>query len=209
MKTHNPGRPLETDSNAAPSRERLDGLPARLRTVREERGWTLQSAAQRAQVSVAHLSRIETGERQPSIATLVSLATSYDVPTGVLLGDRLGGGPDPVIRGKDAQTRTGNGLIFTSLSRIDSASRLQALKVVVMADRPRTDYVTHPGEEWIYVQSGSLVLDLDGQAMQLAVGDAAQFDATTPHLLAAANDTDAEILLVVSQASFPVSRGHQ
>lgn len=78
-----------------------------------------------------------------------------------------------------------------------------------MADRPRTDYVTHPGEEWIYVQSGSLVLDLDGQTTQLAVADAAQFDATTPHLLAAANDADAEILLVVSQASFPVSRVHQ
>ena len=42
-------------------------------------GLTLEQLAQRAELSTAHLSRLESGERQPSVAALLSLARALGV----------------------------------------------------------------------------------------------------------------------------------
>jgi transcriptional regulator with XRE-family HTH domain len=48
-----------------------------LRDLRRRRGLTLEAAAQRAALSPAHLSRLETGNRQPSLPMLLALARIY------------------------------------------------------------------------------------------------------------------------------------
>ena len=54
----------------------------------------------------------------------------------------------------------------------------------------------HEGEQWLYVLSGRLCLEIGGDELVLAPGDAAHFDADNPHKLCALDDEDAEILLV-------------
>jgi transcriptional regulator with XRE-family HTH domain len=46
-------------------------VAARLRQIRLDRGLTLARLAEVTGLSAAHLSRIETGERQPSVGSLL------------------------------------------------------------------------------------------------------------------------------------------
>ena len=50
----------------------LARIGARLRRLREERGWRLEDLAQRTGLSKAYLSQLEGDERQPSLSALCS-----------------------------------------------------------------------------------------------------------------------------------------
>ena len=71
----------------------LSSLRDCLRGTREQRGLTLERAAVLSGISKSHLSRLESGERQPSVASLLALAEAYGVPIGVLLGETQGDAP--------------------------------------------------------------------------------------------------------------------
>ena len=48
-----------------------------IRRYRKERGWTLEALSKRAGLSVAQLSKLETGKSEPSIDSLRKLAAVY------------------------------------------------------------------------------------------------------------------------------------
>lgn len=178
--------------------QRLSALPERLRAARARHGWTLESAAGRAGLSVPHLSRLESGGRQPSIGVLLTLAAAYGEAVGEWLGDDDSHEPTTVVRGATAPVMDGDGLAYASLTGRLPAALLQALRVTVPAGRKKDGYAQHPGEEWLFVRAGRLRLDLDGGDAVLEVGDAAHFDAWVPHRLAAVGRRDAEVLLVAA-----------
>jgi len=66
----------------------------KIRLLREERGYTLQEFAQKANVSVSYLSELERGAKQPSLKTLDKLASALNLPREQLVDttatDKLG-----------------------------------------------------------------------------------------------------------------------
>ncbi|GEA16250.1 MAG: hypothetical protein PWR22_2341 [Moorella sp. (in: firmicutes)] len=71
----------------------------RIRELREERGYSLQDLAKKAEVSVSYLSEIERGAKKPSLKTLDKIAVALNLPReqlveagnerGLALGERL------------------------------------------------------------------------------------------------------------------------
>ena len=59
-----------------------------LRSLRNQRGWKLGDLAQRTNLSEAYLSRIESGERQPSLAVLFNLAGTYHISMASLFEEQ-------------------------------------------------------------------------------------------------------------------------
>lgn len=70
-------------------------LGRRLRSIRVSRGLT-QGEVVGDQLSVAYLSRLETGARRPTVKALTALATRLDVSIDSLLADEPGPDPDEV-----------------------------------------------------------------------------------------------------------------
>lgn len=60
-------------------------LAARLRLLRESRGWTQRAAASRIGVGAAVLRRLESGAANPSLAVLVSVARAFGISLRKLL----------------------------------------------------------------------------------------------------------------------------
>jgi transcriptional regulator with XRE-family HTH domain len=71
-----------------------------IRALREERGYTLQDLARRANLSLSYLSEIERGSKRPSLKTIDKLASALNVAktqliegdltdTGLSLGDKI------------------------------------------------------------------------------------------------------------------------
>jgi transcriptional regulator with XRE-family HTH domain len=64
----------------------------RVRTYREQRGWTLAELGRRIQMSKSSVSRIECGKQNVSIEDIEAIAAALEVSVGVLFAP---GGPSP------------------------------------------------------------------------------------------------------------------
>ncbi|WP_161631744.1 helix-turn-helix domain-containing protein [Pseudonocardia asaccharolytica] len=191
--------------------QRLTVVPDRLHAARARRGWTLHQAAARCGLSAAHLSRLESGARLPSVSALLQLADAYAVPVARLLGDDSPHAADPaaVLRGAEVRVVAGDGMSCASLTAALPSPLIQALRVTVHPDRERAGFARHPGEEWLYALSGLLWLDLDDDRELLAAGDVAHFDAGRAHRLGAADGSPATALLVVAASRTELAGMHR
>jgi len=180
----------------SPSEPVTDELPAvapQLRALRRGASLTLEAAARAAGLSPAHLSRLETGQRQPSLPMLLALARIYGTTVSELLGETVAD-RDAVVRAADMEPTAAGGWTYWQAG---AAGRgMQALRVHVPYGAQGDIVRVHPGEEWLYVLKGRLRLRLGDTAHVLAPGDSAHFDSLTPHRLAAADQGGAELLFV-------------
>ena len=181
----------------------LSSFGARLRELRLGRGWTLQELACRSGLSKAFLSRLESGDRQASIAAALTLSRIFDVSLASLFESPPVAEPCVIVRGTEAVERSINGLGYVLLSNAGSFFNLQPLRIRVSPERGGDEHYHHEGEEWVYVLSGRLTLSLAGRFYELGPGDAAHFESRLPHRLIAPGPEEADVVLVASPVSSP------
>jgi transcriptional regulator with XRE-family HTH domain len=172
-------------------------LGERLRAAREARGLTLDQLSASVGVSKAHLSRLESGDRQPSVGILVEVAAALGTRVSVLLGEDTAG-TTLAIFAPDAPRLPAAGLEIAPRSGFPGSRALEALRVHVPRDREPPAPAHHRGEEWLYVLRGILELEFDGLLHELRPETAAHFDATRPHRFSAPG-TGADLLLVSAE----------
>src|ERR671922_1005917 len=163
----------------------------RLRRLRERRGVTLTGIAAQTGISKSTLSRLESGQRKPSLELLLPLADAYQVPLDELVGAPEVG--DPRIRLKP---RVRNGRLVFPLTQ--QSSGVHVWKVVIPPERER-ELRVHDGYEWLYVLSGQLRLILGEHDITLGPGEVAEFDTRLPHWFGPADDRPVEILSVLGR----------
>ncbi len=173
----------------------------RVRRARAERGMTLERLSEASGVSVAHLSRLESGGRQPSLATLLNVAAGLGVPVADLIEERRK--PGIVVRGSESPFFEGNGVRFQTLTPEAGPAGIAAMKVVFARDREESEHHRHEGEEWLYVISGRLRFTLGGEVVELEAGDAAYFDGMLEHSFDVIGDEDVEMLMVAGAVGGP------
>lgn len=174
--------------------DELPSVAPQLRELRRRAGLTLEAAAARARLSPAHLSRLETGRRQPSLPLLLGLARTYGTTVSELLGETPAVA-DPIVRAGGPGAREADGWTYWQAG--GSGRGMQALRVHVPHGRSQGELVrVHPGEEWLYVLKGRLRLHLAEAEYLLEPGDSAHFDSLTPHRIGAATAGGADLLFV-------------
>ena len=93
------------DAVAADIAAVLDRVGSRLKRLRIQRGMTLVEVAQATAMSKSTLSRLETGQRRPTLELLLALSQTYQVPLDDLVGAPEAG--DPRLRLKPGWVRGG------------------------------------------------------------------------------------------------------
>ncbi len=174
--------------DAGPVAAALALVGPRLRRVREQRGLTLTDAAARTGISKSTLSRLENGQRRPSLELLLPLAQTYRVPVDDLVGAPEVG--DPRIRLKPRRV---NGRTVLPLTR---PGGIQAWKIVIPTSQSQPQTRTHDGFEWLYVLSGRMRLVLGARDLVLGIGEAAEFDTQVPHWFGSTGEEPAEVLSI-------------
>jgi transcriptional regulator with XRE-family HTH domain len=189
--------------------DELAGLGARLRKLRGERGWRLEDLAERTGLSRAYLSRLESGERQPSLSSLFGVARAYDVPFSSLFEPEPEAEEAVIVRATEGSPQRGKGgLLYSRLSDGGWAFNLQPLRVVVPAEREADALYSHEGEQWLYVLSGRLRFGIGEEEVVLSPGDAAHFDADRSHRFWALDGRDAEALVVACAVPYLLLRSY-
>jgi transcriptional regulator with XRE-family HTH domain len=165
----------------------LAEVGSRLKRARTRRGVTLTELAAETGISKSTLSRLESGQRKPSLELLLSIAEAHQVPL-----DELVGAPvvhDPRILPKP---RVRNGRMVIPLT--GKGGGLHAWKVIVPPERTPPELRTHEGYEWLYVLSGHMRLIVGDHDITMAAGEATEFDTGRPHWFGPADDRPIEIL---------------
>jgi transcriptional regulator with XRE-family HTH domain len=177
----------------------LDAIGPRLRALRQSRGLTLTSLAEKSGLSISVLSRLETGHRHPTLDLLIPLARAHEVSL-----DRLIGAPetgDPRVHLEPHRLVAGG----VAVPLTQYPSRVQAFKHVLGPRDPAL--VTHRGHAWIYVLAGQLRLRIGDDEHLIDPGEIVEFDASTPHWFGPADGLSVEILhLFGPEGERPVNR---
>ncbi|MFG2007170.1 helix-turn-helix domain-containing protein [Spirillospora sp. NPDC048911] len=159
----------------------------RLKRLRTERGVTLTALAEATGISKSTLSRLESGQRRPSLELLLPIAHAHQVPLDELVGAPEVG--DPRIR---LTPRKLNGRTVVPLTR--QPGGVQAFKMVIPNDQCEPDTRVHEGYEWMYVLSGRLRLILADHDIVMRAGEVAEFDTRLPHWFGSTGDGPVELL---------------
>jgi transcriptional regulator with XRE-family HTH domain len=181
----------------------------RLRRARTSRGLSLRSVAKRLGVSPSLISQVETGRAKPSVSTLYALANELGVSLDELLfvdappappSAVIPVGPDPTndplphdpVQRADSRVsiRLGSGVQWERLTTesLRSVDFLFVTYEVGGASSPEDAYQRHKGQEWGYVLSGTLQVNIGFDEFALSPGDAITFDSAVPHRLSNPGD---------------------
>lgn len=167
----------------------LNEVGPRLKQMRLQRGVTLTGLAASTGISKSTLSRLEAGQRRPSLELLLPLAHAYRVPLDDLVGAPEVG--DPRVRLKPQRV---HGRTVVPLSR--QPGGVQAWKIVIPTSKNTPEPKSHEGYEWLYVIAGQMRLVLADHDLVLGPGEVAEFDTRVPHWFGSTGQGPAEVLSV-------------
>lgn len=191
--------------------ERIEpNVGLRLRTLRENQGWSLRELADRCGLSFNAISRIERGENSPTVSTLHSLATALNVPITAFFEDATEQATVFVRRDRRLSSNA-DGITMESLGIGLRDQQLEPFLVTVEPGAGNGDEpIVHSGEEFIHCLAGSIVYRVNDEAYQLEAGDSLLFDATQPHGFHNLGLSTARLMMVfqVSEGRYSVGQRH-
>lgn len=164
---------------------------ARLRSIRESLGWSLDELATRTHLSASTISRIETGNRSLSLDLLQPLCRALNIDIAELL-DVSTDDSDVVIRPIHTESF---GRTVWPLTRQRGAAGMMASKMRLVPTSTSPEPRVHPGHDWFFVLSGTVLLTLGERRILVEAGEAADFSTMIPHAFDC-HDGPAEVITI-------------
>jgi transcriptional regulator with XRE-family HTH domain len=163
----------------------------RIKSIREEKGLTLDQLSKLTGFNVELLASIESNQVQPQLGTIIKLSKALDSAFGRIvsgIGDKL----YSVTRKNEQKTvsrstsKKGRKQVYTykSLAPEVKGRHMEAL-IVQLEENPDDEMSVHEGEEFIYVLDGVVVIIIGEDKFDLEPGDSIYYLSTIPHLIAA------------------------
>ena len=197
---------MTEDTESEQATDGRERMARRLRELREDRGLTIQNVADRAGLAISTVSKIERNLMAPTYDRFARLARALGVDVGELFrpsGTRFEtGGLSVSRRGETGYLETENYVYEMLFPDTLSKTMVPMLGVLKPLEKMQFDrMVTHPGEEFLMVLEGRVVVQLDGlEDVTLEAGDSMYFDSSRGHLYAADGTDPARILVVCTEA---------
>ncbi|WP_072437546.1 MULTISPECIES: helix-turn-helix domain-containing protein [Burkholderia] len=167
----------------------------RIRRLRREAKKTLLEVATEAKLSVGFLSQVERHLTGISLSSLVNVAKALGVPLGALIDQPRQAQPDSHEGSREPYAVDSASQWYERLSTTFDGSQINAVKVQMM-EGYRSEWVSHGGDEFVYVLTGRICYTVGKKDYPLAPGDSLHFDARKRHRVANVGDGPAELIVV-------------
>lgn len=189
-----PGAAAETPSAFGP----------RLRRLRQGAGLTLKQLAEQSGLASSTISKIENDRMSPTYDVLLKLAGGLGIDLSSVLADaqpeevpKAPLGRRDITRAGERRTLPTGTYIYEPLATGLSQKAMDPTLVTITA-RSIDEFgglISHPGEELIYVVSGTIEMHAEFYApVRLEAGDSVYFDAKMGHAYISVGSQDAVIL---------------
>lgn len=170
-------------------------MTALLRTVRKQRGLTLEGLAEQTGLTKSYLSKIERRRSTPSIAVALKVARALDVDVAQLFAERSDEEKIAIDRAVDR--RAGNQR-YRAIAAGLLGKSMAPFVVQPTGDVTADPHPVHSGQEFVFVHAGVVELEYGDQTVQLATGDSAYFDAAISHRIRAVGTGRTEVVVVTA-----------
>lgn len=188
----------------------LGAFGRRLKSARSAAGLSQRGLAARAGLAPSSISKIENAKVSPTYDVMLRLSAALDVDLAQLLNDSppAEAGSRSVLarlvieRMNDQSRHAAGHYDYTPLTMALSRRIMDPTLIHVRESDPAAfpDWIRHPGEEFVLVLSGKVVVHTEHYApIELSAGDAAHFDAAMGHMFTSP-DPVAVILNVTAHA---------
>jgi DNA-binding transcriptional MerR regulator/quercetin dioxygenase-like cupin family protein len=174
------GPAAENPGENGSARAQEDHVGERLRRLRTRVHKTLKEVSETTGLSISFISALERGGSGASVASLRRLAGAYGVTMRELFGADLEQS-SPLVRGEDRPVmQWDNGVRFEEMASGEKVMDPSYVRVPPGAGSE--GFYSHNGEEFVYVVSGVLFVELKDQGtFRVAPGDTLYFPSTTQH----------------------------
>ncbi len=175
-------------------------LGSRLRRQRLQAGLSLRALAARTEFSPSFISQVEHGQASPSISSLQRIAEALDMSLGQFFaGSDKGLGLVVKRRGRPRIESSWSLARLEALGRARRGGRLEAVLITLRRGGRSGKHPHAPlHDEFVFILSGRVTVELRGATQRLGPGDAVMLPACEPRLLANPGPARAELLLVSS-----------
>lgn len=176
-------------------------LGARVRDLRRERGLTLQGLAEKSGVSRAMISKLERGEKNPTLVIAARLAEGLEVTLSQLAG--MEERREVIVVPKDRRMTMRDpetGFERQLLSPSFAGRGLEFVRNVIPEGATSGEFPPHKkgAEEYIVVERGRMLAILGGEEHLLEEGDSLYFEADVAHRFDNAGERECSYYLVIS-----------
>lgn len=154
----------------------------RLREIRSQKGWSLQTLAEQTNVSKPMLGQIERGESNPTVGTLWKIADGLGVAFTSFIEESAEAAS--VIRGAEVQALESGDSRF-KVKPVFLKEKKAPIEAYLVEMDPHCDYQSRAHqkgvEEYIFVQAGSICIEVEEEVHELHPLDSIRFTADQPH----------------------------
>ena len=155
-----------------------------LRSLRQKRGWSLDTTSQKTGVSKAMLGQIERGESNPTIATLWKIASGFDVSFSSFIEDLSPAGSALIHRSGDLKQMhpQDNKIRVMPLFAYDDSLKFEVFIIELL---PGCEHLSPPHQkgviEHVIVSSGEIEVLINTTWHNLKQNEGLRFNADQPH----------------------------
>ncbi len=179
-----------------PRKQKTEPAPIgeKIRSIRQDRGITLEQLANETGQSIATLEKIESGNMVPPVGTLLSISRALEVESSQFLKQPEASKESRVRAFRDRTTN----YAYETLSPGAQHKHLKAFKITIEASRKHEGVgYSHEGEEFVYVLSGAVDITVGEHVNHLEKGESLHFNSGVAHHLVNPLAKKAELLVVI------------
>lgn len=180
----------------------------RLKSHRKAKGWTLEQFGQKSGVAFSTISKAERGLIALTYDNIFKLSVALGMEMSELLA------PNAPFEDREsvtvdcsdtAQTIENEYYVMKMLCSARATRRMMPVLAEIKAHSISqfSEFISHPGEEFVYVLDGELTLQIEGHAPRvLRPGECVYFDSGLGHAYLSTGDNDARLLVVCWHPTF-------
>ena len=179
----------------------MNRLGERIKRRREVLNLPLNDLSKKVGVSASALSQIENSKAFPSIVTLKRIANSLYTTVGELIGENESLTKNPLIKADDIKFVKVNssGTSLFLLSHHENSKQMEPYIIKFVENSDSSDIMqSHPGQEFIHVLEGKMMITLDNSQYILEKGDNIYFNSNISHALKNIHTSSAKVLWVIT-----------
>ena len=173
-------------------------LGERIRLVRKDRRLTLKELEKVSGFSATHISEIERGKTSPTIGALIKIAQALGKDPSFFLEEQQLS--ETAVTRRQERPPMPEEIAQTAAEYLTPGIPGGRLNAYMLSLEPGSEnhpsYEPHPGEEGVYILSGTVVATVGGTSYTMNAGDALHYRSEQTHSFANAGPSKAEILLI-------------
>ena len=183
-----------------------------IRNLRQERGWTLREMSEQTDIPMSTLSKVENDRLTLTYDKLLQVSQNLDISIADLFTDTAASA-DATVTGRRsiARPRDAVRVETPNYDYFYLCTDLRQKRMVPVLTRIRAkslsefgDLVSHPGEEYIHVLEGTIIVHSEFyDPVKLETGEAIYIDSNMGHAYIAAEDCDQALVLGVCSSDDP------